>query len=76
MLATNVFSSHDERTARLFREKNKVKFDVTYRFCDAHLRVLEVAREISRRLVSSFIRLNWFALLFTCLRGNSENYLI
>lgn len=57
MLATNLFSSHDERTAGLFREKNKPKVDITNSFYDACLRALELAREISRWLALSFLRL-------------------
>ena len=67
----NLFPSQDEHSTRLFRENNKVMFDDVTNIYDADLRALEFAREISRPLVPSFLRLNWFACCLS--RGSSEN---
>ena len=64
----NLFPSQDEHSTR---ENNKVMFDDVTNIYDAYLRALEFAREISRPLVPSFLRLNWFACCLA--RGSSES---
>ena len=67
----NLFPSQDEHSTRLFRENNKVMFDDVTKIYDADLRALEFAREISRPLVPSFLRVNLFACCLA--RGSSES---